>query len=100
MARDAGAVMIGINSRDLSSFTTDLDAGLALGRELPPDLVLVAESGIRSAGDMDRVGAAGFDAALVGESLMRSPSPEAAVRSLAGQPRAARQGNREAIPWT
>ena len=99
IAREAGAVVIGINSRDLATFATDLDAGLALGADLPRELVLVAESGIRGGNDMARVGAAGFDAALVGETLMRSASPAQAVRALLGQPRTPRPASSGAMAW-
>ena len=99
IARDAGAELIGINCRNLATFSTDLDAALELGQGLPPELVLVAESGIHAPGDMARVGAAGFDAALVGEALMRSASPEQAARALLGHERTMRGSASGAMAW-
>jgi indole-3-glycerol phosphate synthase len=80
----AGAQVIGINNRDLSTFATDLGVSVALADAVPADRLLVAESGIASAADVDRLGAAGVDAVLVGETVMRSHSMAAA---LAGRPR-------------
>jgi len=82
-----GADLIGINNRDLSTFETRLDTTLALAASVPPDTLLVSESGIRTAEDVRRLAAAGAAAILVGESLLRSPDPEAAARALAGVPR-------------
>lgn len=83
----ADAPVIGINSRDLDTFHTDLAVALTLGRTLPPDRTFVAESGIRGPEDVDRLGAAGADAILVGESLMRSPNLTEAATALVGRPR-------------
>ncbi len=82
-----GADLIGINNRDLSTFETRLDTTLALAASVPPDTLLVSESGIRTAGDVRRLAAAGAGAILVGESLLRAPDPEAAARALADVPR-------------
>lgn len=94
----AGAQVVGINNRDLSTFETDLSVALGLASEVPPDRVLVAESGIRSAEDVDRLGAAGVDAVLVGESLMRADDIGAAAGELTGRPRRARAGAKGAAP--
>jgi indole-3-glycerol phosphate synthase len=84
-ARGAGATLIGINNRDLSTFVTDFSLSLRLASSIPPSVTLVAESGIRTADDVDRLGAAGFDAILVGESLMRQADPRAAAAALVGR---------------
>jgi indole-3-glycerol phosphate synthase len=78
----AGAAVIGVNNRDLRTFTVDRDLALTLRAEIPRDRVLVAESGIRDAADVARLCAGGVDAMLVGETLMRAPDPGAALRAL------------------
>lgn len=83
----AGATLVGINNRDLRTFTTDLDLTLRLLDRVPPEVTLVGESGIRTAEDVRRLGAAGVDAVLVGESLMRQPDLVAAARALANEPK-------------
>lgn len=81
---DAGATLIGINNRDLHTFKTDLEHTLRLKEKVPDDCVLVAESGIRSRADVERLEAAGINAILVGETLMASPDIGAAVDALLG----------------
>lgn len=83
----AGCTLLGINNRDLASFHTDLELSVRLAPEVPQRVTLVAESGIRTPGDVDRLGAAGVDAILVGESLMRQQDLRAAAAALAGRPR-------------
>lgn len=83
----AGAELVGINNRDLGSFHTDLGVSLSLAPSVPAGTTLVAESGIRSADDVLRLGEAGVDAILVGESLMRQEDVRAAARALVGHPR-------------
>lgn len=83
----AGARLVGVNNRDLGSFTTDLDLSVRLAADTPGGVTLVAESGIRTAEDVDRLGAAGVDAVLVGESLMRQDDLRAAAAALVGRPR-------------
>jgi indole-3-glycerol phosphate synthase len=78
----AGATVIGVNNRDLRTFTVDRDLALRLRAEIPRDRLLVAESGIRDAADVARLRAGGVDAMLVGETLMRAPDPGAALRVL------------------
>jgi indole-3-glycerol phosphate synthase len=85
-ALDAGCDLIGVNTRDLRTFTVDLEAAFALGEKFPAGVVRVAESGIRSADDVARLRAAGYDAFLVGESLMRAASPGEALRELMRAP--------------
>ncbi len=86
-ALDAGARLLGVNNRDLATFTTDLAVTAALAPRVPPGVLVVSESGIRTPEDVATVGAAGAQGVLVGESLMRSEDPEAAVRALASVPR-------------
>ena len=81
---DAGATLIGVNNRDLRSFHVDLDHSLRLLPQIPDDCVFVSESGIRTRDDVRRLHAAGVDAILVGESLMRQADVGAAVDELLG----------------
>jgi indole-3-glycerol phosphate synthase len=78
----AGAPMIGINNRDLHSFRVSLETSLELCRRVPPGPLLVSESGIRTAGDVRRLAAAGIRAFLVGEALLNASDPCAALRAL------------------
>ncbi len=82
---DAGATLIGVNNRDLRTFHTDLEHTLRLRDRVPDQCVLVAESGIRTRADVERLQAAGVDAILVGESLMRQADIGAAVDALLGR---------------
>ncbi len=82
---DCGAVVIGINNRDLRSFTTRLEHTLDLLPNIPSDRVVVSESGIKTHSDLERLQAAGVRAVLVGESLMRSPDIGAALDTLRGR---------------
>ena len=81
----AGATLVGINNRDLRTFAVDLEHTIRMRKRVPPDCLLVAESGIHSRDDVLRLEAAGVDAMLVGESLMRSPDIGAAVDQLLGR---------------
>lgn len=81
----SGAPILGVNARDLATFEVRLDRVESMAAELPTDRVRVAESGIRGPGDLDRLRRAGYDAFLVGEHLVRSENPEAAVRTLLGR---------------
>jgi indole-3-glycerol phosphate synthase len=90
LALAAGARVLGINNRNLASFATNLDTVLALLPNVPPDVTVVAESGIHSAADVARFGAAGIDAVLVGEALMRAADPAALVAELVGHERTTR----------
>lgn len=82
LAVDAGASLVGINSRDLKRFVTDLATVERLAPMAPPGSTLVAESGIKTPEDVERVRRAGAHAILVGESLMRQSDIGAAVREL------------------
>ncbi|MBW3628822.1 MAG: indole-3-glycerol phosphate synthase TrpC [Gemmatimonadetes bacterium] len=86
LAVTAGGRLIGVNNRDLATFRTDLELSVRLAAEIPADITLVAESGIRTAEDVRRLGESGVDAVLVGESLMRQEDVRAAVSALTGQP--------------
>ena len=78
----AGATLIGVNSRDLTTFSTTLETAERLRPAIPATALAVAESGIETAADIARLQAAGYDAFLVGESLMRAADPGAALRGL------------------
>jgi indole-3-glycerol phosphate synthase len=78
----AGAVIAGINARDLGTFAEDLSVGERLVARLPREVLSVAESAIRSVDDARRMADAGFDAVLVGEALVRAEGPTALVRAL------------------
>ena len=86
--------LIGINHRDLRTFEVDLERGARLASRLPLDRVRVAESGIRTRADVLRLEAAGFDALLVGEALMRASDPGGALRELRGEARATTERDR------
>ena len=77
-----GAGIIGVNHRDLQTFTLDRELAVRLRPQMPRDTVVVAESGIREAADLTRMGQAGIDAVLVGETLMRAPVPGAKLAEL------------------
>jgi indole-3-glycerol phosphate synthase len=79
-----GATLIGVNNRNLRTFEVDLDHCIRLRDRVPLDCIFVAESGIQSRADVLRLEDAGVDAMLVGESLMRQPDIESAVRQLLG----------------
>ncbi len=83
----AGARLIGVNNRDLNTFVTRLETAERLRPLIPAGRVTVAESGIETAADIRRLHAAGYDAFLVGESLMRASDPGAALRVLAAPDR-------------
>jgi indole-3-glycerol phosphate synthase len=80
----AGADLIGVNNRNLSTFELTLETSLALAAHMPRGAVLVSESGIHDAADIARLRAAGYSAFLVGEHLMKSGDPAGALRKLRG----------------
>jgi indole-3-glycerol phosphate synthase len=82
VALTAGASLLGVNHRDLKTFAIDMSLTEQIAKRVPSDVVLVAESGIKTAADVRRLGDAGAHAVLVGETLMRAPSPAAALREL------------------
>lgn len=83
-AAAAGARVIGVNNRNLKNFTVDVTNSLALRQKAPPGVLFVAESGITSPADVSALRAAGVDAVLVGEALMRAPDKAAALAALRG----------------
>jgi indole-3-glycerol phosphate synthase len=78
----SGARIIGVNNRDLRTFEVSLETSLRLADRMPSGVVRVAESGIHSAADVARLRAAGYQAFLVGEHLMKSGDPAAALEAL------------------
>jgi indole-3-glycerol phosphate synthase len=89
----AGANLIGINNRDLRHFTTDVEHTLHLRDQVPPEVILVSESAIRTRHDVERLEAAGVAAMLVGETLMRAQDVGWTIRHLLGRA----PGNRSAL---
>lgn len=83
-AIDSGSEIIGVNNRDLDSFEVSLDTSLRLSYLMPSNAIRVSESGIHTRADIDLLRGAGFDAFLVGESLMRSHDPVALLKSFTG----------------
>jgi indole-3-glycerol phosphate synthase len=81
---DAGARLVGVNNRDLRTFEVRLEHTLELAERMPKDACLVSESGVRTRDDVERLGAAGVRAVLVGETLMRADDPGAKLRELLG----------------
>ena len=78
--------LVGVNSRDLRTFAVDIPAAEQLAQYLPSTVVRVAESGIGSHADIERMTRAGYTAFLIGESLMRQPDPGAALDALMHAP--------------
>ena len=102
----AGATIIGINHRDLRTFTLDRDLALRLRPTIAPDTIIVGESGLRDASDVRRLGAGGIDAVLVGETLMRAADPArswvscwAEARHVAARSRSAGSRRRRTRCW-
>jgi indole-3-glycerol phosphate synthase len=78
--------IVGVNARDLSTFAEDLSTGEQMISRIPEGTIAVAESAIRSVDDARRMAAAGFDAVLVGEALVRADDPTALVQAFASVP--------------
>lgn len=81
-AIDVGATIIGINQRDLHSFSVDTDRAARVAGSLPTSVISVCESGLKDLVDVENASSAGFDAVLIGETFVSSPNPELAVREL------------------
>ena len=79
-----GAKLIGVNNRDLRTFVTSLDTSLRLAREAPADALLISESGLNNAADLQRLYEAGYRGFLIGETLMRADDPAAELRRCRG----------------
>ena len=88
-ALDAGFDVIGVNNRNLRTFQVDLNTALHLRRNIPAGVVKVAESGIRSGADIRKLRDTGYDAFLIGESLMRADRPDEALQTLLAEAKAA-----------
>jgi indole-3-glycerol phosphate synthase len=84
IAVKSGAGIIGINNRDLTTFDVDLATTEKLRPLIPPDRIVVSESGISARNDIERLRKAGIDAVLVGESLMRAQDKAAMLKELLG----------------
>ena len=82
VALGAGADVVGVNNRDLRSFTVTLETSLRLADAIPDCVTKVSESGIHCSSDLERLHKAGFNAFLIGEHLMKSDSPAQAIQSL------------------
>lgn len=82
LAIASGARLVGVNNRNLHTFEVSLETSLRLAEKIPAGVVRVAESGIHSARDIQRLRAAGFEAFLIGEHLMKSGDPAGALRAL------------------
>jgi indole-3-glycerol phosphate synthase len=82
LAMSAGATIIGVNQRDLVTFAVDQARAVRMAPLIPDNVVRVAESGVRGRDDAIALRAAGYDAILVGEHLVTSPNPEAALTEL------------------
>ena len=80
----AGARLVGVNQRDLRTFQVDHERACALAARIPADVIAVAESGIRDAADARRLAEAGYDAILVGETLVRAGDRAGRLRELVG----------------
>jgi indole-3-glycerol phosphate synthase len=81
-ALDAGFDLIGINTRNLRTFEVDLKTAFRLAEKMPPSCLRVAESGIESGADLARLRSAGYEAFLIGESLMKAKYPGEALKQL------------------
>ena len=83
-ALSAGARIIGVNNRNLKDFSVDTDNSLRLRSLIPRDVLFVSESGVKTAGDVQRLREAGADAVLIGETLMKSPDKKEKLNELRG----------------
>ncbi len=83
-ALSVGAGIIGVNNRDLRSFTVDINNSARLRKLVPPEVLFVSESGIKTAADIEALRSNGTNAVLIGETLMRSPDKKAALDELRG----------------
>jgi len=90
VALDAGAEIVGINSRDLDTFRIDIGGAWTLFDAVPPDVIAVAESGMASVDDVTRAAAAGADAVLIGTALSAADDPEALAQQISGVTRIGR----------
>ncbi len=82
LALKSGAKIIGINNRDLTTFTVELATTERLRPLIPPDRIVVSESGIKERSDIQKLRQLGVDAALIGETLMSAPDISAKIKEL------------------
>jgi indole-3-glycerol phosphate synthase len=82
IALECGAVLVGVNQRDLVTFEVDHERAARMATAIPATVIKVAESGVRDRGDAQRLAAAGYDAILVGETLVTSGDPTVALQDL------------------
>ena len=83
-ALNAGARVIGVNNRDLRTFEVDIENCMRLRSLVPNDIIFVAESGIKTAEDINRLRSANVNAVLIGETLMRAENKKVALDALKG----------------
>ena len=83
-ALGAGARIIGVNNRNLADFSVDTDNSRRLRKLIPRDVLFVSESGVRCAGDVEKLREIGADAVLIGEALMRAPDKKAVLDEMRG----------------
>ena len=85
MALDAGARIIGVNNRNLKDFSVDTENSRRLRSLIPPEILFVSESGVRTAGDAAVLREIGADAVLIGEALMRAKDKRQMLKQLKGE---------------
>ena len=84
-ALSCGARILGVNNRNLKDFTVNVENSLVLRRNVPEDVIFVAESGIRTAEDIEKLRQGNVQAVLIGETLMRSPDKKKMLEELRGK---------------
>lgn len=84
MALESSARIIGVNNRDLKTFTVDINNSINLSKLIPKEVIFVSESGIQTKEDVERLKAGNVDALLIGETFMRSDNKKAMITSLRG----------------
>jgi indole-3-glycerol phosphate synthase len=92
VALEAEADVLGLNNRDLSDFSVDLERTYELLSDVPAGKTVVSESGFSTREQLDELERVGVDAVLIGETLMRAPEPEVALRDLTGHGEGAEEG--------
>ncbi len=85
VALNAGARIVGVNNRNLRDFSVDTENSLKYREHISSDVLFVSESGVSTRSDIERIEAAGADAVLIGESVMRAPDKKIKMRELKGQ---------------
>lgn len=83
-ALNAGARIVGVNNRNLKDFSVDTENSLRLRETIPQDVIFVSESGVKTAGDIERLRKSGVDAVLIGEALMKAPDKKEKLNELRG----------------